>query len=453
MRTLPPPRDEELEQAVIGACLVSKRAYDVVAEILTPRDFYLEKHRELFRAIALVVEDGEEPERVAVLKQCTKEVSQNPELLKSYAEEVYATFPTPANVDKHAGALRSYSLRRELMDLAARAEVAASGEGEKEAVAASEELYRAATNTRADRDVYTFATGKDAYEERVLKRMAGVEVMGIPTGLKYLDRSTTGWHKGDLIILGARPSMAKTVYIWQAAITAARHGHRVFVMNLEMAYERIQERCACATGGVSYETWRRGRFSEDDATSLITAYDDLSKLPIYTHNPKAGRTFEDLKRAVRALKPQIVFVDYLQLLASEKASRTDLYTAVTLVSNDLKQLAVSENIPVVCAAQLSRRVEERFDKRPVMADLRESGYLEQDADVILMMYRDAYYYPDGYREGRGGEERVPHFHPQKVEFIARKDREGGNWAVDAYFEGERMWLSDHPYDQRGAVAS
>lgn len=442
------PHDLEAEKAVIGAVLASQKAYGAVSQVLAgPGDFYSEANRDVFRAVRSLSEDARPVDRVTVLR----EIDENLDLpgptrkaLRNYVNELCSSLPTAANADRHAEAVRSLAFRRELMRLAASTERAAS-EGEGRGVEAAEELHRAATRTRPDEDVHTFRSGLESYTKRVAMRSEGRGVMGIPTGLAKLDHATTGWHDGDLIILGARPAQAKTLFLWQSAITAARHGKKAFVMNLEMAYERIQERCACATSGVSYETWRRGSFGSDDAERLLDAYERLSDLPVYVHNPKAGRTVEDLKRAVRALRPDIVFVDYLQLLATEKAARTDLYTAVTQVSNDLKQLALAERVPVVCAAQLSRRVEERFDKRPIMADLRESGYLEQDADAVVMMYRDAYYYPEGVREGRRGEEPVPNFHPQKVEFIARKDREGGNWAVDAYFEGPRMWLSDEPY--------
>ena len=314
-----------------------------------------------------------------------------------------------------------------------------------------EDLNAFATDTAEGEGVQTFASAHDSYVERVMLRKAGESVMGIPTGLANLDRALTGYQNGDLLILGARPSMAKTLFVWQSAITAARHGHSVFLMNLEMAFSRIQERSACAVSGVSYEDWRRGKITAYDAEKLIGAHKHLSGLPISVHNPRAGRTVEDLRRALRALKPAIAFVDYLQLLRTKKADGSDRYASVSLISNDLKQLALELDIPIVAVSQLSRGVEERFDKRPVMADLRESGYLEQDADVILMMYRDAYYYPEGVRDGKSGPEPVPNFHPQKVEFIARKDREGGNWTVPAFFSGPRMWLQETPYG-REAVA-
>lgn len=441
-----PPVNLDAERAVVGAVLVSPKAFGVASDILEPEHFYSEKNRIVFRAVASLVEEGKPVDRVTVTSKLSGRPDDSSDATARYVYELIESVPTAANVGRYAETVRSLAFRRELLDLSSRVGQAAE-EGEDEAVEAAQKLHEAATRTRADEDVYTFATDAEGFKRRVVLRSEGLETMGIPTGLSKLDRATTGYHPGDLVVIGARPSMGKTVWVWQSAITAARHGNKVFVMNLEMAYERIQDRCACATSGISYEDWRRGKFGDSQAGKLIRAYDALSGLPIHIHNPRAGRSFSDLRRAVRALKPDVVFVDYLQLLASEKAARSDLYTAVTLVSNDLKQLAVSEKIPVVCAAQLGRDVEKRDDKRPVMSDLRESGYIEQDADVVLMMYRDAYYYPEGEKEGRHGPEKIPGFHPQRVEFIARKDREGGNWATDAFFHGAAMWMNDHPYGE------
>ena len=438
----PIPRDVDAERQVLGVMLWVPRSLTRGLELLEAEDFYSERHREIFRALERLAEDGREPDSLSVGRALEEAGDKD---ARHYVASLADAYPTPSSLPHHAEAIRSLAFRRKIMDCASRVEAAAA-EDERRAVEQAEELYRIATRTRLDGDLYTFATGTDSFEGRVMRRKAGETVMGISTGIGKLDRALTGFHDGDLIIVGGRPGMAKTVFLWQAAITAGRLGKKTFCMNLEMAYERIQERCACAVSGISYEDWRRGSFAHSDANRLMEGYHGLAKLPIYMHNPRLGRGIADLRRAVRALKPEIVFVDYLQLLAMERG--VDLYTSTTLVSAELKQLAVSQNIPVVCAAQLNRDVEDRFDKRPLLSDLRQTGQIEQDADVVMMLYRDAYYYPEGEREGKNGPERVPDFHPNKIEFIARKDREGGNWATAGYFQGETMWIEDHPPTRR-----
>jgi replicative DNA helicase len=435
------PHDAGAESAILGAMITDESSCQSALGELSEGDFYLEQHREVFRAIAVLYEAGGAPDSVAVASELGPKGRQ---LVFSLVEAI----PTYAGLPRWISILKDLSRRRGVL---ARAEKVVEAAASGDPLRAVEDLNRFATDTAEGKGVITFADGHRDYIERVMLRKAGESIMGIPTGLSNLDKATLGFHGGDLIYIGARPSMAKTLFLWQAAITAARHGYPAFVMNLEMAFDRIQERSACAISGVSYENWRRGNITGEDAGRLVKASEHLSGLPLSVHNPKKGRTVEDLRQALRALKPSIAFVDYVQLLRTRQAQGSDRYASVSLISNDLKQMALELNIPIVAVSQLSRGVEERWDKRPVMADLRESGYIEQDADVILMMYRDAYYYPEGVRDGKNGPEPVDKFHPQKVEFIARKDREGGNWTVPAFFEGERMWLSEHPYS-REAVA-
>ena len=442
------PHDPDAERAVLGACLVSEDASTRVLSLLEGHEFYSEIHRIIFRGVRAAARDGVAGDHLAVIEALRADGEFEKIGGRPYVFRIVESVPTAANATRYAEIIKEHAFRRRLMDLGARVmDEASRGEG-SDPVSAVEELHRYTTDTAEGDGVQTFAASHEDYVERVMLRKAGEKTMGIPTGLGALDRATTGFHGGDLIVLGARPSMAKSLFVWQSAITAARHGHHAFVMNLEMAFSRIQERSACATSGVSYEDWRRGNINAVDAEKLMGAHKALSELPISVHNPRAGRTVEDLRRALKALRPEIAFVDYLQLLRTKNASGADRYASVSLISNDLKQIALELSIPIIAVSQLSRGVEDRFDKRPVMADLRESGYIEQDADVVLMMYRDAYYYPEGVRDGKNGPEAVPNFHPQKVEFIARKDREGGNWTVPAFFEGERMWLAEHPYEGR-----
>ena len=440
MRRYRDPQDLDAERAVLGAIITSERALEEALGELTDSDFYSEINRDVFRAVALLAESGP-VDHVAL---AAKLGDDGRKLVFSLVEAV----PTLSGMSRWVASLKEHSMRRGVLARAEKvADAAISGDPSDEV----EDLNRFATDTQEGEGVVTFATGHAEYVEKVMLRKAGEMARGIPTGLVNLDNATTGFHGGDLVIVAARPSIGKTVYIWQAAVTAARHGKSVFVMNLEMAFERIRERVCCAVGGVSYENWRRGKITAMDAEKLMRASEHLASLPLYIHNPKAGRTVEDFRRAVRALKPDIAFVDYIQLLRTKHREAGEMYSRVSLISNDMKQIALEQQIPLICVSQLSRKVDERYDKRPVLSDLRESGYLEQDADVVLALYRDAFYYPEGVRETAGGEQAVKNFHPQKMEIIARKDREGGNWMVPAFFKGEAMWLQEEPYG-REAVA-
>jgi replicative DNA helicase len=429
------PVDLDAEKAVLGAMVTNDRSCEEALGELEDRDFYSETHRSVFRACKELVESGKPVEHVAVASRLGEDGRK---LVFSLVEAV----PTYSGMPQWIASLKEHSMRRGVL---ARAEKVVEAATLGNPLSEVEELNAFATDTQEGQGVQTFGMLHEDYIERVMLRKAGETTMGIPTGLPNLDRATTGWHDGDLIIIAARPSQGKTVFAWQSAVNAARHGYSVFVMNLEMAFERIHERVCCAISGVSYEDWRRGKITAMDAERLIAASAHLSELPIKIHNPRNGTSIADLKRAVRATRPDIVFVDYLQLLESDASGRADRYVTVTLVSNDLKQLALAEHIPVIAVSQLSRSVDDRFDKRPVLSDLRESGYIEQDADVVLALYRDYWYYREGVRDTANGPQAIPNFHPQKVEFIARKDREGGNWSTNAYFEGKKMWMSEVPY--------
>lgn len=400
-----PPQNIDAEQSVLGAMLLDRDAIFRVMEFLKPEDFYRESHRLLYQVILELSEDGKPVDLITV----TDLLKDKGELEKiggiTYVATLANLVPTAANAEYYARIVEEKALTRSLISLSTR--IASRG---YENTASAEELLDEAEKSILDlgqrrssaafipvKDILvdTFESLENIYNNRG-------KVTGVPSGFLELDRLTNGFQKGDLIILAARPSMGKTAMATLVGQHAAvKHQVPVGIFSLEMSKEQLVQRMLCCEAMVDAHKVRTGNLSDEDWGKLSEAARYLSRAPIYLDDTGAA-TVREMKSKARRLKAErglgLIVIDYLQLMSGGKRIE-NRQQEIAEISRNLKGLAKELEVPVLALSQLSRAVESRTDKRPMMSDLRESGSIEQDADVIMFIYRDEYYNQESEKKG------------------------------------------------------
>jgi len=383
-----PPHNIEAEQGVLGAILLNNRAYDNVARILRPEHFHDEAHGELYAACGKLIERG----RVADPVTLKGHASPN------YLAELVAAAPTVINAPHYAETIRNFAKARA-------------------AIAAGEDLIAAGYTAGHDEDIAEIAANSlaaieaigagteggaiaigEAAETAIANALAARETdgraAGLPTGLAELDRIIGGLARGEVTVAAGRTGMGKTALAGSIALEAARLGAAVAVFSLEMQAHFIANRLLAIVSGVSGDQARRGALGDDDMAAFQGAKDRLDALPIEI-DEAPSLTVEMIAARTRALhrrgRADMIVIDYLGLVQpSDRHERNRVYQ-IEHVTTELKRLAKSLNIPVLLLTQINRAVEARDDKRPTLADLRDSGAIEQDAGAVLLIYRNEYY--------------------------------------------------------------
>ncbi len=399
-----PPHSIEAEQAVLGALLLAPESFATVAEILKPSDFYGEGHREIYRALQELAESGRPIDLVTV----TESLKQKDLLDKvggaSYLASLAGAVPTAANVGYYARIVAEKSLLRTLVGTCTQLIARAYDEGVE-----SERLFDEAEQMIMELSVRRQSRGYRSLKELLVSTLEQIEQMyinkgaatGLSTGFDALDRMTLGMQPSDLILLAARPSMGKTSLGLNIARNVAASGVPVAIFSLEMSGDQVVQRLLCAEALIDQHRLRTGRLTEDDWSRLLRAATRLSEVPIFIDDTPAISLLE-LRSKARRLKIEhgigFLVIDYLQLMQLGKRVENRVQE-ISEISRFLKSLARQLDIPVLALSQLSRAVEQRMDKIPLLSDLRESGSLEQDSDVVLFIYRDDYYNPDSEKKG------------------------------------------------------
>lgn len=406
-----PPQNIEAEQSVLGAMLVDKEAISKVSEILVAEDFYREAHKVIYTLMLELFNKGEAVDYITLTDILT--VNQKLEDVGglAYIMSLSKAVPTAANVKYHAEIVKEKSQRRQMVR--AGTEIAAMGYTPEDELAVeldkAEKLVLNIANGQRQSD---FAQIKDVAMDvaskisDVLTHKGGLT--GIPTSFTDLDKLTSGLQPSDFIILAARPSMGKTAFalnvVQNVALRAHTKMHRetpcsVAFFSLEMSKEQLVSRMLCSEGGIDSQRLRVGELSEEDWNRFWTTCDLLSGAKIFIDDT-AGITAMEMRSRARRLKAEhgldLIVVDYLQLMqgSGKHNSMGDRQQEVSEISRSLKALARELNVPVIALSQLSRGVEARQIKRPMLSDLRESGSLEQDADIVAFLYREDYYNPE-----------------------------------------------------------
>jgi len=392
-----PPQNLEAEQSVLGGILLDNQGLNAVLEIITARDFYSEAHRQIFEAAHNLSERGE-PIDLITLSNALKDQKRLDKVGgAAYLAGLVDNVPSAANIRHYAKIVKEKAILRSLINTATEIlgktyETGADidtvlDEAEQAIFAISENKIRQAFFPLKEIVKDSFRTIEDLYSRKEL-------VTGVPTGFDKVDDLTSGLQKADLIIIAGRPSMGKTAFALNIAQHVAMHtATPVCIFSLEMAKEQIAMRMLAATAKVDSQRIRKGFLGEMDWPKLTTAADSLSEAPIFIDDT-AAITVLEMKAKARRLKAEhglgLVIIDYLQLMRSgtTKDSREQ---EISEISRSLKALAKELSVPVIALSQLNRQVEVRTNRRPQMADLRESGAIEQDADVIAFIYRDEVY--------------------------------------------------------------
>ena len=392
-----PPQNLEAEQSVLGGILLDNQSLNNVLEILGVEDFYSEAHRKIFAAIVELY-DKNEPSDIITLSNILKSKNQIDQAGGiSYLSSLADNVPSAANIAHYAKIVKEKSILRRLIGTAteilnksynAGSDIdSVLDEAEHAIFEISENKIRPAFSPFKDLIKDSVKTIEMLYERKEL-------VTGVPTGFEKIDDKTSGFQKSDLIIIAGRPSMGKTAFALNIAQYAALEaGIPVAVFSLEMSKEQLALRMLSSESRVDSQRIRRGFLGEADWPKLINAAGKLSEAPIYIDDTPAITVLE-MKAKARRLKSEVdlglIILDYLQLMRSGgyKESREQ---EISEISRSLKTLAKELRVPVIALSQLNRQVENRSDKRPQMADLRDSGAIEQDADLIAFIYRDEVY--------------------------------------------------------------
>ena len=394
-----PPQNIEAEQAVLGAVLLDSDALIPTSERLLPDDFYRAAHQKLFEAM-LNISSRNEPLDVITL---TSELA-NQGLLEevggvSYLNDLLASVPTASNVDYYAKMVEEKSTLRRLIRTATN--IANEGyasehpvdvilnEAEKNILQVSQRTNVSGFQNIKDVVFHTFSKIETLFNQRG-------DITGIPTGFTDLDRMTAGFQPNDLIIVAARPSVGKTAFALNIAQNVAtKTDENVAIFSLEMGSDQLVMRMLCAEGNINAQALRTGNLEQEDWNKLTMAASSLANTGIYIDDTPGIRV-NDIRAKCRRLKQEhglgMILIDYLQLIqGSGRGGGENRQQEVSEISRSLKALARELKVPVIALSQLSRSVESRQDKRPMMSDIRESGSIEQDADIVAFLYRDDYY--------------------------------------------------------------
>ena len=424
-----PPQNIEAEQAVLGAMLLEKKAIVAATELLKPDDFYREAHKLVFEAIVELSQRDEAADLVTVVEQLKKNEKLDKAGGIAFVTSLANAVPTAANVKYHAKIVLEKAQLRNLINTTT--EIAGEAYEDVEEIGAlMEKAEKEILKVTGRGTSFDFTPiGKlvidvfDKVEKRSQEKNA---LTGLASGFRDLDRLTSGLQASDLILVAARPSMGKTAFTLNiATYVAVKLKQPVAFFSLEMSNVQLVQRMLCAEGGIDSQALRSGELTDDDWKRLIIASDRLTKAPIYIDDTP-GITVAELRAKARRIKSDhglsLVVIDYLQLMQGRASKNGDnRQQEISEISRSLKALARELGVPVIALSQLSRSVESRTIKRPMLSDLRESGSLEQDADIVMFLYRDEYYNEDSERK-------------DQADVIIAKHRNGPIDTITLFFE-------------------
>lgn len=393
------PQNIEAEQSVLGAMLIDKDAIGKVTEILTADDFYRESHKIIFNAMLDIYNKNESVDLITVIDALRRSNKLSDIGGVAYVTSIADMVLTAANVKYHADIVAEKSVLRQLIRAAT--DIAVMGyESSDDVGTLVDKAEQMILNISNRKKSFVFTPINEVLMESVqqIEKLASNkgELTGIPTGFSDLDKLTNGLHRSDFIILAARPSMGKTAFALNVVQNVAIRAQKsVAFFSLEMSKEQLVNRMLCAEANIDAQRMRTGEMRDEDWNNIWQACNILSKAKIYIDDT-AGISVMDMRSRARRLKAEhgldLVVIDYLQLMQGSK--NNDRQQEVSDISRSLKALARELGVPVIALSQLSRSVESRQIKRPMLSDLRESGSLEQDADIVAFLYREDYYNPE-----------------------------------------------------------
>ena len=426
------PQNLEAEMAVLGCSFLTNYALDKVCEELDSDMFISEPNRRIFDAIKSLHQSKIPLDSATVKNEIEKKGSINLIGGIEYLSEVIDSVITAANVDYYIDIVREKALRRKLIDVTNKITSSAYDEEENtnDLIDDAERKIFSVTKARKAGEFKTIGEVMRSTQQE-LERLAKNqnEITGIPSGFYDLDKLTSGFHPNELIILAARPAMGKTAFGLNLAVNAAQKTDKaVAIFNMEMSAEQLALRMIAAAGGIEQNKLKTGRLEHNDWKKVNEAMSELGDTNLYIED-SSGMTISEIRAKCRRLATQekglgLVVIDYLQLITGSAKYEGNRQQEVSEISRSLKTMAMELKIPVIALAQLSRSVELRENKRPIMSDLRESGSIEQDADIVAFLYRDDY-----YNKPAGDSSNI-----SITELIIGKHRNGGTGTIELLFE-------------------
>ncbi|MDB4107324.1 replicative DNA helicase [Bacteroidia bacterium] len=445
------PQARDLEEAVLGALMLEKYAPEKVVNFMRPEAFYVEAHQLIYEAIVHLFAEGHPVDILTVTEQLRKNGTLEAVGGAFYVTTLTNKVSSAANIEYHAHIVIQKSIQRQLISVAGEI-----GEKAFEETSDAFQLLDQSEKQLFEIKNSSMTKSYDDVSDLIAKAIKDIEeskgdeegLTGIPTGFTELDRMTSGWQKSDLIILAARPGMGKTAFVLSMARNAAVIANKsVAIFSLEMSSMQLVKRLIASEAELSSEKIRSGKLEEHEWQQLHTKISTIEDAKLVIDDTPA-LTVLDLKAKARRIHRKrgldMIIIDYLQLMRSEEGNKSagNREQEISYISRSLKGLAKELNIPVIALAQLSRAVEQRQDKRPMLSDLRESGSIEQDADLVTFIYRPEYY---GVTQDEEGNDNTG-----LTEIIIRKHRNGSPGTVNLKFVKHFGKFADWGYSDFGA---
>lgn len=443
-----PPWSEEAEISVLGAMLIDGDAVAQAVEEIDDSEFYREANRRIFRAMSRLYGRGEVIDVVTLSDELKSSGELEAAGGMSYLAQLVDAVPTAANIEYHCKILSDKATLRRLIDSATRiiqdAYSASGGEVDETLDRAEQRIFQIAQSAQREGFVWIKEILWPAMERIDQLQQSPESITGIPSGYPDLDEMTSGFQPSNLVVVAGRPSMGKTALALNFAQHAAIEEEiPVAVFSLEMSKDALVQRLLCAEGRVDSGRLRRGRLRDDEFSRLATAAGHLNTAPIWIDDTPAISVLE-LRAKARRLAAEVglgmIIVDYLQLMSGPRDVE-NRQQEISRISRGLKSVAKELAVPVVALSQLSRAPEQRTDHRPVLADLRESGAIEQDADVVLFVYREEVY--------QGPEDAQGNSIEGEAEIIVGKQRNGPTGRVDLFFHKEHTLFESYSHREEG----
>lgn len=434
-----PPHSVESEQSILGAILLDKDAMITVSETIRANDFYKDAHRIIYECMIKLSNKNEPIDLITLTEELRKEGHLDDVGGISYITSLSTIVPTTSNVKYYADIVKEKSVLRKLIK--ASNEIISLGyDGSlkiEEVLDKAEKQIFDISQEKASDDFKSINTVlMDAYDTIERLYTSKTEITGVTTGFKDLNKRINGMQRTDLILIAARPAMGKTAFSLNLVQNAALKGNAsVAVFSLEMSKEQLVQRMLSSQSSVELKKIKTGKLGENDWPRVIDAMAVLSNAKIYIDDTP-GIKISELRSKCRKLKIEqgldLILIDYLQLMEGD-GNNESRQQEISKISRSLKIIAKELNCPVVALSQLSRAPEQRADHRPMLSDLRESGAIEQDADIVMFLYRDEYYHPDSEKKNIG-------------EVIVAKNRHGETGAVELVWLGEVQKFADKARD-------
>ncbi len=426
------PHNIEAEMAALGSAFLTNYALGKICEELHPDMFYSEKNKRIFEAISELHQNKIPLDSATVKNEIEKKGNISVIGGLEYLSEVIDSVITAANIDHYIDIIREKALRRKLINVTNDINVSAYNEEEdtNEIIDDAEQKIFTVTKARKSGEFKTIGEvirSTQEHLERLAKNQA--DITGISTGFYDFDKLTSGLHENELIIIAARPAMGKTAFGLNVAINSAINSKKpVAIFNMEMSAEQLALRMIASVGGIDMNKLKTGKLEHNDWKKVNEAMSQLGETDVYLED-SSGITVSEIRAKCRRLATSdkglgLVVIDYLQLIQGSVRYAGNRQQEVAEISRSLKTMAMELNIPVIALAQLSRSVELRENKRPIMSDLRESGSIEQDADIVAFLYRDDYYNKPKEKTN-----------VSLTELIIGKHRNGSTGTIELIFEG------------------